>query len=306
MRARFWQGSQETPARRKRQHGRRLAGGTASGGKSRRGARKSARPRTKTPGPPGGALHWARPLLRSLLGRGGRRVLVGAVAVALGAVAFWGGRIGAQGLAAHPALAVQEVEWVGARHADPEELRSLAEVEPGLPWASLDTEAIRFRVESHPWVARARVRRPWIGKVRILVEECQALAFVNVDGQRYGLCADLRLVPVTGEEGDLPIIRDFASGREVDPGTLARGLDYVNILRDLGLQEPLQLDLRKSNVDIISLPDRGFTAEVGAAIAASEAARSVAAFLETLDAEGGQRGTLRLISEGTAVWRAAA
>jgi hypothetical protein len=127
-----------------------------------------------------------------------------------------------------------------------------------------------------------------------------------VDGQRYGLCPDLRLVPVMGDEGELPVIRDFASGRKVDPETLARGLEYVTQLRELGFHDTLHLDLRKANVDVILLPDRGFAAEVESALAAPVAARSVAAFLETLDAEGGQRGTLRLISEGTAVWKASA
>ena len=51
---------------------------------------------------------------------------------------------------------------------------------------------------------------------------------------------------------------------------------------------------------------RGFAATVEGPVPPDSAARNVAAFLETLDGTGSARGTLRVISESTAVWRAAA
>lgn len=209
-------------------------------------------------------------------------------------------------LVAHPAMAIREVRVEGAVQADVAQIRALADVVEGDPWLAVDPDRIKFRLEAHPWVRRARVQRPWPGQVRVRIEECVPVARIRVDQRSYGLCGDLRVVPLPDETDGLPEIRDFGSGSGADEEWLARGLAYLEALRDTGVVEPVRLDLRRDGADWIVLPDRGFEAEVDGRIPAPRAARNVSAFLERLDGEGGSRGTLRLIAEGTAVWKGAA
>jgi hypothetical protein len=155
-------------------------------------------------------------------------------------------------------------------------------------------------------VDRVRVRRLWPGKVRIDVRECRPVARVEIAGRTYGLCEDLRIVPARGEaDGTLPLVR--AEGRRADPVALARALDYLRGLAEAGVEEPgrLEVTVAPGEPDRIRL-GRGFAATVEGPVAPELAARNVAAFLETLDGTGAARGTLRVISESTAVWRAAA
>ncbi|MBZ0270022.1 FtsQ-type POTRA domain-containing protein, partial [bacterium] len=234
------------------------------------------------------------------------RVLLIALGVALTPACVLLGRAGVTWLAEREALAVREVRFVGCAQATEDDLRALAGVAPGDRWLTLDTDGVAFRVESHPWVDRVRVARPRPGRVVVRVRECRPVAVIQVQGRSYGLCEDLRIVPGTGGQEDLPIIRDFDSGAGADPEALSRALEYVRVFREYDLAHGLRLDLHAKGGDVIALPSQGFSARVEGRIAASRAARSVAAFLETLDAEGGGRGTLQVISEKTAVWRASA
>jgi hypothetical protein len=226
----------------------------------------------------------------------------------LGVAVGVGGRIGWRALAAHPGLAVREIEVVGTEHAAEEELRALAGVVVGDHWLDLDRDAIRFRLRSHPWVADARVRRPGPGRVRLVVEECEPVARIRVAGEVHGVCRDLRVVPAV-DGSTLPVIAVTSAGRGgsgTNPEILARGVDYVAALEDLGLGETEAFEVEVGGeCDRIRFPRRGFDVRVEAPMPATAAARNAAAFLERLDAEGASRGTLRLISEETAVWRAA-
>jgi cell division septal protein FtsQ len=280
---------------RRRKHGRRLPARSARADRKAPAVRHRPRRRLRAAIP-----------LRFRWGRPGRRAGLAAFAALLALGAALGARYGVEWLAARPFLAVREVRVEGARTADADELQALSGVTPGTPWLTLDTHGVAFRLESHPSVRRARVRRPWPGRVVLDVTECQPLAVIRVDERPYGLCDDLRVVPLPEGDADLPVIRDFASGRGADPEELERGLEYVRVLRKLGITQHVRLDLRRDDCDVIALPERGFEAEVQERLPAGAAARDVAAFLERLDEEGGGRGTLRLISEGTAVWKASA
>ena len=201
-------------------------------------------------------------------------------------------------------FAVHSVTVKGAERVDPKELLALAAVETGTPWFGLDRRGIEFRLESHPWVRHARVLCPWPGCVSLSIQECKPVARVEIAGRVYGLCEDLRVVPAGDPE--LPLIR--GRGKEkTDPDALARGLDWVAALRKAKIAgaEAVRLDVTQGKGDQVVLPERGFTAAVDETIPVSLAARNILAFLETLDEEGGSRGTLRLISSGTGVWRAA-
>ena len=228
-----------------------------------------------------------------------RRLLLPAVIVLIAAIPL---SLGFRRLAVVPAFAVRHVSVKGAKHFPEDEARRLAGIEPGQPWLLVDRRAAELRLESHPWIEHARVLRPWPGFVRLSISECAPVARVEIAGRTYGLCQDLRVVP-SGDE-ILPRIR--GRGREkTDPDALARGLDYVAALRRAGIagKEPVELEVNQGDGDRIVLPQRGFTATVDEQIPVRLAVRNVRAFLETLDEEGGSRGTLRLVSGDTAVWR---
>jgi cell division septal protein FtsQ len=233
--------------------------------------------------------------------------VIAAMAVAAAALSGWGLRAGWRVLERSPSLVVREVTVRGAEAADPEEIAELAAVRAGESWLGLDRAAAERRVRAHPSVDRVRVRRPWPGKVRIDVRECRPVARVEIAGRTYGLCEDLRVIPARGEPDDaLPLVR--AAGRRADPEALERALDYLRGLRRAGLEdaERLEITVAAGEPDRIRLARRGFAATVEAPIEPETAARNLAAFLETLDGTGSARGTLRVISESTAVWRAAA
>lgn len=232
-----------------------------------------------------------------------RRLVVAGVLVLLALIPLG---YAAQRLARLPAFAVRAVVVKGAERVDAADLLELAAVEPGMPWFALDRRAVELRLESHPWVERAHVRRPWPGRVNLCVQECDPVARVEIAGRTYGLCEDLRVVPAGAPE--LPLVRTRSKGREkTDPDALNRALDWVEVLRKARIagDEPVLLEVAQGEGDRVVLPKRGFTVSVDEAIPVSLAARNVFAFLETLDEEGGSRGTLRLISSSTAVWRAA-
>jgi len=221
--------------------------------------------------------------------------------------AAWGGRLGWRALVASPSLVVREVTVRGAEFADPEAVAQLAAVHAGESWLGLDRRAAERRARAHPQVERVRVRRPWIGKVRIDVKECVPVARVEIGGRQYGLCDDLRVIPGRGEADEgLPLLR--TGGRRADPETLERGLEYLRGLRTAGVpgEERLEVTVTPGEPDRIRFVKRGFAATVEGPLSPDSAARNVAAFLETLDETGSARGTLRVISESTAVWRAAA
>jgi hypothetical protein len=214
--------------------------------------------------------------------------------------AFWLGREAVERLVVHPAFAVHEVRVLGASRTSPEELIELADVAAGDPWLAVDPVEVETRLCAHPWVADVRVRRPWPGRIVLRVEECVPIARVEIEGRLYGLCDDLRIVP--GADPALPLLS--LAGRQVDPDELARGVAYSSSLDRHGVAGPLRVKLSVRG-DRIELPERGFAATVEGAVPAERVAGNIAAFLERLDAEGATRGTLRIISGGTAVWKAA-
>lgn len=231
-----------------------------------------------------------------------RRTWVAAGALAVAAGFALAARVGVDRLAAQPWLAVRSVRVVGVSRADADELLVRAGVLAGDRWIGLPVEEVQFRLEGHPWVRRASVQRPWPGVVRLHIAERAPLARVRVKGVAYGVADDLRILPrLAPADSLLPEIRG-----ELDDGALLRGLAYAEALRDAGIagREPLELAISGEPPDRIDLPRRGFSARIEPPMEPRDAVRNVAAFLETLDGEGEFRGTLRLISPETAVWRA--
>jgi cell division protein FtsQ len=246
------------------------------------------------------------PIVSWKLPRPGRRELVAlSVLVAVGAFAV-GLRAAWDRAAEMPFFAVREVEIVGATHATSEEIRAMAGVEVGASWLALDSGRVRFRVNAHPWVERARVARPWFGTVRIAITESRPVARLELGGRTLPLTDDVRVLPGLVEDDVLlPVIRGVKRGGSVDEAALERAIVYVRELKLQGLGElaGVEIDLSAAG-DRIRLRDRGFLASVESPIEPRAAIQNVVSFLETLDGEGGAHGTLRLISLGTAVWDA--
>ncbi|MDQ7041085.1 MAG: FtsQ-type POTRA domain-containing protein [Rhodothermus sp.] len=91
---------------------------------------------------------------------------------------------------------LRQIEIVGVRQADPETLRQLAAVDSGVALFALDPVLIADRVQRHPWVRTASVRRLPTGTLRIAVEERtpvvllmdargRPVCYLDVDG--YGM-----------------------------------------------------------------------------------------------------------------------
>jgi hypothetical protein len=206
-------------------------------------------------------------------------------------------------ISSHPTLAVRQVEVVGTERAQPEDVLELAGIVPGDRWLALDREAVCFRVRSHPWVDEVKIRRLWLGKVRLEVAECTPVARLILNGRGYGICEDLRIVPgPVDTDSPLPVLRSA-----VTDAALTRGLEYVLAIHGCGIggKERVELDIG-DGTDRIRLPGRDFSVSLDEAIAPERAVRNFSAFLESLDGIGASRGTLRLISDGTAVWEAVA
>ena len=247
---------------------------------------------------------------RPRLSRPGRGFWIGLLVAIGGVGAGVGVQLGWRALAAHPALAIREIEIAGAVHASEEELRELAGIAVGDRWLDLDSRDVSFRLRAHAWVAQARVRRPGPGRVRLEIVECVPVARVRVSDGTYGVCRDLRVVPAAPDESTLPLIAVAGPRRRAagaDPEALARGVEYVTALEALGLAGDGAVEVVVGeDGDRIRFPRLGFDVKIEVALPAASVARNTAAFLERLDARGASRGTLRLISEETAVWKAAA
>jgi hypothetical protein len=241
------------------------------------------------------------------------RILAGILGGALAAAVWFGGPIAFDRVAELESLEIREIEVTGGERVPAEEILELSGLREGESWLAIDRDAVGRRIRSSPWVESVAVRRPWPGRVRLEVRECRALARVIVEGSSYGVASDLRILPglAPADLDALPLIRGDRRGG-LDPAALARGVRWVETLLRcrLARDEPVEVELGRedleSGTDRIRFPDRDFTVQIENAVSPESAVRNVAAFLEKLDASGASRGTLRLMSEGTAVWTAAA
>ena len=122
-----------------------------------------------------------------------------------------------------------------------------------------------------------------------------------------GFVDDLRGQVLASEPGLIRLRIGLPTGYTASPPS---GSGIVNWFRGVARpsvapgQEPVEVELGHQE-DRVVLEARGFSARVAPGIPLPIAVRDMVAFLETLDVKGGSRGTLRLVSSGTGVWRAA-
>lgn len=134
-----------------------------------------------------------------------RRFVVVAAAAALGATSpLWGPRV----LRTVPAFYVSEVEVTGDRFVAPDAARELAAIPPDASvWD--DHRAAADRLETHPLVEGARVRRVGLRRLRIELEEVRPVALVPTPVLRaVGGEGDLLPLDPAIHGLDLPILQE--------------------------------------------------------------------------------------------------
>jgi cell division protein FtsQ len=115
------------------------------------------------------------PLDVKLMNLSASLLLAGFVLLALGALVGWGVR--------HPVFAIRGVAVTGdVEHINALTLR--ANVAPRLngTFLTLDLAAARQAFESVPWVRRAVVRREFPNRLKVVLQEHQAVAYWNTEG----------------------------------------------------------------------------------------------------------------------------
>jgi cell division septal protein FtsQ len=88
-----------------------------------------------------------------------------------------------------PLFAVKEVRLEGAQRLGSERLTELAAVPEGSTLLRLDTEGIRERLGSDPWIASVEVRRSFPSTVVLTVTERQMAAVIKPSSQQGGASA---------------------------------------------------------------------------------------------------------------------
>jgi cell division protein FtsQ len=136
----------------------------------------------------------------------GQRALLLAIWLAAGALGVAAGIRASEPVAARlrpEVLAVESVAVVGVRRASAEELVAALGLAAGTPVLSVDAPELRRRVESHPWVARARVTLLRPGRILVAVEEREpvAVALLGSPPTRFWLDAEgVPFLPVGGAD----------------------------------------------------------------------------------------------------------
>jgi cell division protein FtsQ len=169
--------------------------------------------------------------------------------VALAAVAGWL-------LLGTGVLGVREVQVTGTSLLDPDQVRSVAAIEPGVPLATLDTGSVATRLARLPAVRAVEVTRHWPRTVEIRVHERRAAA-VQARGPAYVLVdrTGVAFAPVTRRPAGLPLV-----SAPVDAGApaLRAALDVLEQL-PAGLRDQVRQVRAASREDVEVRLTRGRT-----------------------------------------------
>jgi cell division protein FtsQ len=163
--------------------------------------------------------------LRALAARWRGATAIALTAVTAGGLAFWASRT--------PCLSVREVLVNRTARLTAAEVLDLVHVRAGQNLLALDLDDVRRRIEEHPWVARAYVRRVLPGRLVVRIEEREPVAIVHLDDLYYldGLGRVFKKVLPGRDPMDYPVItgltrRDVLEGVEADR-LLARALELI-------------------------------------------------------------------------------
>ncbi len=150
--------------------------------------------------------------------------------------AFLGGAaIVAGALYAYRTLPLRAVEVTGAARADEGQIENLAALPDSAALSEISPRLVADRVQRHPWVREARVRRLPTGTLEVRVDERVPAALVlSADGRasRY-LDPEGHVLPLAaGEVFDVPLLRgaipDAPETRPVDDAVLVELLEALH------------------------------------------------------------------------------
>lgn len=130
------------------------------------------------------------------------------------------GYAGGRHVATSERFAIAEVELRGASRVSPAELRARLGDLGGQNIFGASTARAERRVEAHPWVESARVRRDLPNRLDVRVREREPAGVVHLDG--------LYLVDARGD----PFVRARAGAREKEALPVITGLDRRAFRRD--------------------------------------------------------------------------
>ena len=203
--------------------------------------------------------------------------------VALGVLAILG--VIGYGVTQSPLLDVDEVRVIGAARVGPNELRSVAGIEPGTPLVGLDLNAAVDRLQRLPSVASVEAERTWSGVVTFAVTERPAVARIDTPEGSLVVSADGIVLDRTGTpETGLPLISGAMFSAEV--GTVVPG----ELSPALAVAEGLPSDIARVVERIeLSVDDVGLRLRGGGVVSMGDARQlepkfdAVRAFLAQVD-----------------------
>jgi hypothetical protein len=117
----------------------------------------------------------------------------------------------------------------GTHIATQRQILDLAGLQQGGSLFRFDAKAAAARIESHPWVERAKITTNWPSAVEIAIHEHQPFALVNLEEAKerrlYYVSRSGRLFAEVGQgqELDFPVITGVRLDKDVDAGRLAKG-----------------------------------------------------------------------------------
>ncbi|MEB2285913.1 MAG: hypothetical protein B6D46_09630 [Polyangiaceae bacterium UTPRO1] len=182
-----------------------------------------------------------------------RRLALAAGVLAVGGglaiLAVYGPRVVAA-IADHPYFAVTEIVMTPTTHVRSGALLEAAAVRPGMSLWRLDPEALAARLEAHPWIRRASVRRELPRRLIVDVAERKPVAILYLDNLYYVDTTGLAFVRVGDRDPiELPFVTGVEAAIVADDRPFARHA-IRQALRVLDLMHAAGLPFHVSEVHI--------------------------------------------------------
>jgi cell division protein FtsQ len=160
-------------------------------------------------------------------------VLAGAGVAERGAISAWALQ--------HPYFAVSEIVVFPTHRVREGALLQWMGIRPGVSIWSLEPRALERRLEEHPWIRRARVRREFPRRLTVQVVERQAAAVLLIDQLYYVDRTGAVFARVGSDDSlDLPFVTGIEAAvlngeRPYPRHAMRQALELVQLMRTSGL-----------------------------------------------------------------------
>lgn len=152
-----------------------------------------------------------------------------------------------------PLLALREVIIEGCRRTSEGDILSIAQLDRKLNMLSIKLATLRNKVEGHPWIERAEIRRIFPGRISIKIIERKPVAIILLERLYYidGKGAIFARVP-SGHQIDHPVLTglrrdDFKDRPEEAWGLVSKALKLTRLMEDRKIL--LQKDISEIHMD---------------------------------------------------------